>query len=117
MANKNRYTEEQIKDSLIKAGGFVSIACKSLKCTRKTIYNYIDKYPQLKDVVKDIREQYLDVAEAALIKNVKDGKTTDIIFYLKTQGKKRGYVEKSELDITSGDEPIKININIDGTQY
>ena len=26
-------------------------------------------------------------------------------------------IEKSELDITSGDEPIKININIDGVEY
>ena len=117
MANKNRYTQEQIKDAIIKAGGFISIACKSLDCTRKTIYNYMDKYPELKEVVIDIREQYLDVAEAALIKNVKDGKSSDIKYFLNTQGKKRGYIEKSELDITSGEEPIKINIKIDGTEY
>jgi len=117
MANKNKYTEDQIKDALTKAGGFISIACKSLNCTRKTIYNYIDKFPDLKDVVKDIREQYLDIAEAALIKNVKDGKSSDIKYFLNTQGKKRGYIEKSELDITSGDEPIKININIKGVDY
>tara|TARA_R110002051_G_scaffold22744_1_gene58447 strand:- start:100 stop:453 length:354 start_codon:yes stop_codon:yes gene_type:complete len=117
MANKNKYTEEQIKDAVTKAGGFISIACKSLNCTRKTIYNYMDKYPELKEVVVDIREQYLDVAEAALIKNVKDGRSSDIKYFLNTQGKKRGYVEKSELDITSGDEPIKINIKIDGTDY
>lgn len=117
MANKNKYTKEQIKDAVIKAGGFISIACKSLNCTRKTIYNYMDKYPELKETIIDIREQYLDVAEAALIKNVKDGKSNDIKYFLNTQGKKRGYVEKSELDITSGDEPIKINIKIDGTEY
>jgi|TARA_R110001599_G_scaffold313631_1_gene521495 hypothetical protein len=117
MANKNKYTEAQIKDALTKAGGFISIACKSLNCTRRTIYNYIDKFPELKDIVKDIREQYLDIAEAALIKNVKDGKSSDIKYFLNTQGKKRGYIEKSELDITSGDEPIKININIKGVDY
>ena len=117
MANKNKYTKEQIKDAITKAGGFISIACKSLNCTRKTIYNYMDKYPELKEAVLDIREQYLDVAEAALIKNVKDGKSSDIKYFLNTQGKKRGYVEKSELDITSGDEPIKINIKIDGVNY
>ena len=47
MANTNRYTKEQIKDAITKAGGFISIACKSLSCTRKTIYNYLDKYPEL----------------------------------------------------------------------
>ena len=117
MANKNKYTEEQIKDALNKAGGFISIACKSLNCTRKTIYNYMDKYPVLKEVVVDIREQYLDIAEAALINNVKEGKSGDIKYFLSTQGKKRGYVEKSELDVTSGDEPIKINVNINGIDY
>ena len=117
MPNKNKYTEEQIKDALVKAGGFISIACKSLGCTRKTIYNYMDKFPELKDVVKDIREQYLDIAEAALIKNVKDGKSSDIKYFLNTQGKKRGYVEKQEFDITSGEKPIEIRVNIDGVEH
>ena len=112
MANTNRYTKEQIKDAITKAGGFISIACKSLSCTRKTIYNYLDKYPELKDVVNDIREQYLDIAEASLIKKVKDGATAELIFYLKTQGRKRGYWEKQQMDMTTDDEPIQINIKL-----
>ena len=113
MANKNKYTLDQIKDAINKAGGFISIACKSLGCTRKTIYNYIDKYPELKDVVNDIREHYLDIAEASLIQKVKDGNTPELLFYLKTQGKKRGYVEKQQIDLSSGDNQInKIEIEI-----
>ena len=34
-----------------------------------------------------------------LIKNIREGKTAEIIFYLKTKGKKRGYVERSEIEI------------------
>ena len=59
----------------------------------------------------------LDFAESQLHNQIKSGNTSATIFYLKTKGKKRGYVEKSELDITSGDEPIKININIEGVEY
>ena len=106
MANKHKYTVEQIKDAITKAGGFISIACKSLGCTRKTIYNYMDKYPELKEQVSDIREHYLDIAEASLIQKVKDGKTPELIFYLKTQGKKRGYTEKSEIDVTTNGKAI-----------
>ena len=106
MANKDKYTLEQVKEAIIKAGGFISIACKSLGCTRKTIYNYLDKYPELKEQVSDIREHYLDIAEASLIQKVKDGKTPELIFYLKTQGKKRGYTERSDIDITSGGKSI-----------
>jgi len=106
MANKHKFTVEQIKEAITKAGGFISIACKSLNCTRKTIYNYLDKYPELKEQVADIREHYLDIAEASLIQKVKDGNTPELIFYLKTQGKKRGYTEKSDLDITSDGKSI-----------
>tara|TARA_R110000765_G_scaffold54082_3_gene108065 strand:- start:1138 stop:1497 length:360 start_codon:yes stop_codon:yes gene_type:complete len=113
MANKNKFTEEQIKDAITKAGGFITIACKSLGCTRKTIYNYIDKYPELKEVVTDIREHYLDIAEASLIQKVKDGHTPELLFFLKTQGKNRGYIEKQQLDLSSGDNKInKIEIEI-----
>ena len=32
-----------------------------------------------------------------LYKNIKDGRETSLIFYLKTKGKQRGYIEKQEL--------------------
>lgn len=114
MANKDKFTVNQIKQALEKAGGFFSIAAESLGCTRKTIYNYCDRYPELKEVCDDIRERYLDLGETELIKKIKKGSTPELIFFLKTRGKSRGYVEKQELDISSGNEPIKININLDG---
>ena len=38
--------------------------------------------------------------------------TTATTFFLRTRGRKRGYNEKQEIDLTSGDERIKININL-----
>ena len=114
MANKDKYTVSQIKDALEKAGGFMSVTAEMLGCTRKTIYNYLDRYPELKEVCEDIREKYLDMGESELLKKIKKGSTPELIFFLKTRGKSRGYVEKQELDISSGNEPIKININLDG---
>tara|TARA_R110002020_G_scaffold130044_1_gene291051 strand:+ start:1430 stop:1786 length:357 start_codon:yes stop_codon:yes gene_type:complete len=114
MANKERFTVNQMKEALEKAGGFLSVAAEMLGCTRKTIYNYLDRYSELKEVCEDIREKYLDLGENELIKKIKKGSTPELIFFLKTRGKHRGYVEKQELDISSGNEPIKININLDG---
>ena len=53
---------------------------------------------------------FIDFAETHLKEQIEKGSTPATIFYLKTRGKKRGYGES--LDITSGDEPIKININL-----
>jgi hypothetical protein len=44
----------------------------------------------------------LDFAESQLYKQIKDGSTTATIFYLKTKGKQRGYVERQQIDINKG---------------
>jgi len=105
MANKDRYSIAQLKEALEKAGGFISIASKSLGCTRKTLYNYILKYPELKELLDDVREGYLDMAEAGLLSHIKDKDKQCLFFYLKTQGKNRGYVERQEFTGKDG-EPI-----------
>jgi len=63
--------------------------------------------------VKEIENIALDFAESQLHTQMKDGSTSATIFYLKTKGKKRGYVERSELDVTSNNERIKINVNLE----
>lgn len=113
MANKDKFTRETIKQAIENSGGFVSVASRQLNCTRKTIYNYLDKYPELKEALQDIKEQYLDMAEAKLIEKIRAGATPELLFYLKTQGKSRGYIEKQQLDLSSNDEQInKIEIEI-----
>ena len=56
--------------------------------------------------------KFIDFAESSLKKQIKDGNTTATTFFLRTRGRKRGYNEKQEIDLTSGDERIKININL-----
>ena len=40
--------------------------------------------------------------ESKLFENIKDGKTAEMIFYLKSKGKKRGYVERQEITGADG---------------
>lgn len=56
--------------------------------------------PEYKKAVLDIGERVLDFAESELFKQIREGSTTATIFLLKTKGKKRGYIERQEYEIT-----------------
>ena len=65
-------------------------------------------------MLAEARESSVDLAESKLIEAIKNGNLTAIIFFLKTQGKSRGYVERSGHDLTSDGEPFKFTIKING---
>ena len=116
--DKSRHIKkEAMIQALENSLGVVTIACKKLDLPRSTFYKWLKEDKKFAKQVKEIDNIALDFVESKLHNQIEKGNTSATIFYLKTKGKKRGYIEKSELDITSGDEPIKININIDGIEY
>tara|TARA_R110002050_G_scaffold89936_1_gene189366 strand:+ start:2049 stop:2402 length:354 start_codon:yes stop_codon:yes gene_type:complete len=116
--DKSRHIKkESILEALEKSLGVVTVACKQADVPRSTYYKWLNEDEDFAKAVKDIENIALDFGESQLHKQIGDGNTSATIFFLKTKGKKRGYVERSELDLTSGDEPIKINVNIKGVEY
>jgi|TARA_R100001082_G_scaffold5791_2_gene3927 hypothetical protein len=116
--SKNRHIKKKLLlEALESSLGIVTTACKNAGVARATYYEWLKDDEDFAKQVKDIENIALDFAESQLHNQMNEGNTSATIFYLKTKGKKRGYIEKSELDITSGEEPIKININIDGVEY
>jgi hypothetical protein len=86
--------------ALEKSLGIVSTAAVKCKMHRSVHYIWMAEDPDYKAAVEEIQEHVLDVVESELHKNIKAGSDTATIFFLKTKGKKRGYIERSELDIT-----------------
>ena len=116
--DKSRHIKkESILKALEKSLGVVTVACKSVDVPRSTYYKWLNEDEEFAKEVKDIENIALDFGESQLHKQIGDGNTSATIFFLKTKGKKRGYIERSELDLSSGDEPIKINVNIKGIEY
>jgi len=109
------------KETLLKALesslGVVTVACKQADIPRSTYYKWLNEDKEFAKEVKEIENIALDFGESQLHAQMKDGNTSATIFFLKTKGKKRGYVERSELDLSSGDEPVKINVNIKGVEH
>jgi len=104
-------TIPQLESALRSTGGFVTYAAKKLNCTYQNVRKRIDASPYLQEVMDSIHENYLDLTEHSLIKKIRDEDLGAIIFYLKCQGKKRGYIEKPKEEKEQG-ESVTFNIDL-----
>jgi len=104
-SNKIQHTKKALIEALEQSLGVVTTACKKVGIDRTTFYRYVNDDEAFKNAVNDIENIALDFAESQLHKQIKDGSTASTIFYLKTKGKKRGYVERQEIahELESGD--------------
>jgi hypothetical protein len=103
--------KEQILIALEEKKGIVTEACNSIGLARSTYYKWLNEDAEFKLLVEDIQEVAIDYVEGKLFEKitgvaVKKGETVydvppsdvAIIFYLKTRAKKRGYVERQEIE-------------------
>jgi len=107
-SNKIQQNKKLLLKALEKSMGIVSKACQIVNLDRSTFYKYYNEDEQFKEDVDNMQEYVLDFAESKLLENIKDKKETSIIFYLKTKGRKRGYVEKQDVDITTKGKEVNI---------
>ncbi len=108
--NKTEQHKKALIEALEKTLGIVTTACIQVGIGRTTFYEYC-KDPEFKLQVDSIDNIALDFAESGLHKKIKEGNIAAIIFYLKTKGKKRGFVERQEITGAEG-LPTDIKINI-----
>jgi ACT domain-containing protein len=96
-SNKIGQTKKAIIEALEKSLGVVTTACKQVGIARSTFYEYLKNDKDFENKVSDIQNIALDFAESQLHKQIQSGNTSATIFYLKTKGKNRGYVERQEI--------------------
>ena len=102
--NKKKMLEE-LEQSL----GVVTAACRRANLSRAQHYFWLNEDTEYKKAVNELQDISLDFAETSLLNQIKDKNTSATIFYLKTKGRNRGYVERHE--ITGADnEPIIVKI-------
>lgn len=115
-AARTAHNKKAFLSALKKSLGIITTAAEETGVGRRTVYEWIEKDSNFAEEVAEIEELAVDYVESKLferIKGVTIGKmvegelkvyetppdTTSIIFYLKTKGKARGYIEKQEVDL------------------
>lgn len=76
----------------------VAKVCRALSVGRSTFYEWLNDFPDFKEQYEESLEEQIDIWEEALLKNIKAGDATSIIFALKTKGKHRGWVERESMN-------------------
>lgn len=84
--------------ALKKSLGVVSAACARVGIARETHYKWRNADEDYAKAADEILEDAIDFAEGKLLQRIDAGDTVATIFFLKTKGKARGYVEKTEVD-------------------
>ena len=89
-------SKETIAQALIQNNGLLYQTATFLNTTRLKLSNFINKNPDLLNILNNITEINLDIAENELFKQIQNGKFNAIKYYLDHQGQKRGYKIKPE---------------------
>jgi hypothetical protein len=105
--NPNPNLKRAMIEAMEKSLGVVTTAAKLAGIARSTHYGWMESEPEYRAAIEAVGEMALDFAESQLHKQIQEGEVASTIFYLKTKGKKRGYVERTEINIV-GNIPIQI---------
>ena len=113
MTNKSLQYKKELIKAMEQCHGVVSDACLSVGVSRVTYYDYYKNDPNFKESVDQVESTVLDYVEGKLFKLIDKGDVASTLFYLKTKGKKRGYIERNEITGADGKDInpiIKIEI-------
>ena len=91
--------EKEIAESLIRHSGIQKATAEELKVTRQAIQDRIRRSEFLTEIYNQAREEFVHLCEGELLKLVKAGNLSAVIFGLKCQGKDFGWVERNELAV------------------
>ena len=90
-------------------GGFSYAAAKQVGVPYSTCHYWMNSDPNFKDITEEVKGTMLDMAEKELFQRATKFKDRDacLLFYMKTKGRERGYIERQETT-SVGSDPLKL---------
>ena len=99
-------------EALEKSLGVVTTAAKLVGIERTSHYRWYDEDEEYKREVDELSNVALDFAESQLHKQIQNGEVSATIFFLKTKGKKRGYIESQRIAFEDNDGNVNNTLMI-----
>lgn len=90
--------KKQALEYLLECMGILSIAADKIGVTRRTVERWMNQDKKFAEEVEQSRERALDFVESKLFQLIRNDNPAAIFFFLKTKGKQRGYIERSEVE-------------------
>jgi len=106
---KRQETARRLIEALFETNGLVTLAADKIGIHRNTALRYANDFPSVKEAIQQAKERMIDIAESSLFRALQAGEPWAVCFYLKCQGKARGYVERQEVTGAEG-KPLKVEI-------
>lgn len=105
--SKERF-EMAIKDSMgIKTG-----IAQRVGCSRQTVENALERWPDLQTMIADERTSIIDLAETKLMQQISGGELRAILFTLETLGKDRGWTKRTEVTGAGGERLLGLSPDV-----
>lgn len=92
-----KHAQATVIAAVKKRDGKLYLAAADLDVTAQTLRNYAKRWPDVRQAIREAKGRLLDHAESKLFQAIDKGEAWAVCFFLKCQGKRRGYVERSEL--------------------
>ncbi len=110
LSKKREQTCQRIIAALKETHGLLTLAARKAGVSYHTVNRYAQELPSVREAVLEAKESMLDFTEGKLYEKISKGDTVAILFFLKTQGSKRGYIERHEV---TGEGGKALQVEID----
>jgi len=100
--------KQKMLNALEASLGVVTMASKTSGVPRRDHYHWLKTDEKYREAVESLEDICLDLAENKLHKLIEMMEPSAIYFFLKCKGKKRGYVEKADINMNHSGE-LKTN--------
>tara|TARA_R110002020_G_scaffold233786_1_gene445652 strand:+ start:399 stop:746 length:348 start_codon:yes stop_codon:yes gene_type:complete len=112
--NRTQINKDRILKALESSLGVITTALKSCGLSRTNFYKWLKEDEEFAAKVEEIENIQKDFIKSKYYECVKDKVPSVVIHAAKTR---LGWNETNRVDLSSGDEPIKINVNIKGVEH